>query len=320
MKPFYIYCISILFPIILFFSIGEYLVRQVPNPYKYKEYWMEKHQKEVETLIMGGSQTFYGVKPNLLEGKAFNLANTSQGLEYDYFILNRFSCPYLKTIIIPISYLTMFQGPLEEGIEWYRAIFYKIYMDYPEHSSFSRYNFEFTNQKIFLGKLEKYYKGLAGLTYNKGYDEWGWGNEYLLSKKKYNIWNDGTEAETAVKRHTPKDWNRALKRAEINTKRLRDIANTCKEKQITLILITTPCWHSYVELLDKRQLNKTYELIKQIQKDYDVVYFDYLKDKRFEANDFFDSNHLSEIGAEKFTIILNNDINKAKTHLGKKNK
>ena len=33
-----------------------------------------------------------------------------------------------------------------------------------------------------------------------------------------------------------------------------------------------------------------------------------LKDSRFEADDFFDSNHLSEVGAIKFTKILNHDI------------
>jgi hypothetical protein len=41
-------------------------------------------------------------------------------------------------------------------------------------------------------------------------------------------------------------------------------------------------------------------------------YVDYLKDHRFEANDFYDSNHLSDVGAIKFTKILDNDINSLK--------
>ena len=51
-----------------------------------------------------------------------------------------------------------------------------------------------------------------------------------------------------------------------------------------------------------------YELTRQFQQANNLIYLDYLKDPRFIANDFFDSNHLSDIGAEKFTKILNEDI------------
>ena len=55
-----------------------------------------------------------------------------------------------------------------------------------------------------------------------------------------------------------------------------------------------------------------YELTYQFQKEFDIPYFDYLRDQRFCANDFYDSNHLSDIGAIKFTKILNDDINRIK--------
>ena len=51
-----------------------------------------------------------------------------------------------------------------------------------------------------------------------------------------------------------------------------------------------------------------YELIHQFQKEFDVQYFDYLKDPRFVADDFYDNNHLSDIGSIKFTKIVNKDI------------
>ena len=58
-----------------------------------------------------------------------------------------------------------------------------------------------------------------------------------------------------------------------------------------------------------------YEVIRKFQKECAVPYFDYLKDPRFVADDFYDSNHLSDIGAEKFTKILNEDIkNNAKCY------
>jgi len=52
-------------------------------------------------------------------------------------------------------------------------------------------------------------------------------------------------------------------------------------------------------------------LIKLIKKKYkNVSYSDFLKDNRFQPNDFFNADHLSEVGAKKFTIILQDTIKK----------
>lgn len=306
MKRFLIYVFSVLVPVALILGVCEYLVRQVPNPYKYKEEWMEKHHNEVETLILGGSHMFYGVKPDLLGNNAFNLANTSQGLKYDYFLFNKFDCPNLSVLILPISYSTFFGGKIENGSEWYRAIFYRIYMDYPEHSVFSRYNYEFTNMRVFRVKLRSYFNPSKDL----GFDEYGWGSIYRLADKDTVKWNNGSEAIEAAKRHTSKNWEKALSNAKEKYAMLEDIASICKKKNILLVLITTPCWRDYTNMLDKRQLSTMYDLISQFPKSHDVVYLDYLRDDRFEPNDFYDSNHLSDIGAVKFSKILRDDIKK----------
>ena len=89
---------------------------------------------------------------------------------------------------------------------------------------------------------------------------------------------------------------------------MKDIAEFCKKRNIQLILITTPCWHSYYERLHQDQLTKMYEITHRFQKEYDLLYFDYLKDPRFHIKDFYNNSHLSDIGAIKFTEILNEDI------------
>ena len=121
MKKFLIYISCVLIATVCFLGTGEFIARSVPNPYKYKEEWMQQHHNEVETLVLGGSHTFYGIKPDLFEGISFNLANVTQLLQYDLYLLNRYECPKLKTVIIPISYSTLFCGELENGKEWYRG-------------------------------------------------------------------------------------------------------------------------------------------------------------------------------------------------------
>ena len=300
MKQFLIYIGSLLLSVVFFLGVGEYLARQAPNPYKYKEEWMQIHHSEVNTLVFGGSQCFYGIKPELLSGVSFNLANVSQGLEYDLYLLKRYESPNLKTVIIPISYPTLFAEKLEDGSEWYRAIFYKIYMDYPDHSVFSKYNYEFSNYRTFIGKIQKY---LLSST-DTGNDEWGWGNTYLLRNKNIKNWDSGEEARIAIQRHTYHD----LSRAEVNNLTLIQLIKECKRRNINIVLITTPCWHTYNELLNKQQYYKMVEIINEVVKEYGITYIDYSSDNRFEENDFYDSNHLSDIGADKFSRILNEDL------------
>ena len=50
------------------------------------------------------------------------------------------------------------------------------------------------------------------------------------------------------------------------------------------------------------------ELTHKFQQEYNLPYFDYLKDTRFVADDFYDSDHLSDVGAIKFTKFLDKDI------------
>lgn len=302
MKKFLRYCALFALPILIAALPVEYIIRQVPNPYKYKYEWMQRNAEDVEVLVFGSSHTFYGIRPEFFDGKAFSLANVSQGIRQDLFLLKYWADRYkqLKTIIVPISFSSWFGHGLEYGTESYRCRYYKIYMDCDLYSDWSLYNLELSDMRTALGKLGKYISNGNDL----GYDKYGWGDTYKLAEKKMAKWNDGTEAEAAVKRHTVKNWDYI----EMNYEQMKDIAEFCKSHGVQMVLITTPCWHSYYDNLNKEQLSKMYELTHRFQKEFDVPYFDYLKDPRFKADDFYDSNHLSDIGAIKFTKILNKDI------------
>lgn len=93
----------------------------------------------------------------------------------------------------------------------------------------------------------------------------------------------------------------------------KEIADFCRDHNIRLILVTIPCWHSYNDKLDKNQINTMYQLIHQLQQEYGLIYLDYMRDERFEADDFYDSNHLSDQGATKFSKILDEGIKTATT-------
>jgi hypothetical protein len=275
--------------------------RKLPNTYKYKYEWMQKNANEVETLILGNSHTYYGIQPKYLKGNAFNLANPSQLLEQDLFLLKYWSDKYvkLKTVILPISYFTLFAKGLEFGGASYRCRYYRIYMDCDLYPSYSfSYNFEIAESKTALFKLRKFIFG-TNEEVDWFCDEYGNEAFNCISNKEVE-WNKNDQRDAA----SAKTWEYTQKNYRI----LEDMIKFCIDRDINLVLITTPCWHTYCSFLEDSQLKKMHSIIHELQQKYEFPYFDYLQDKRFTADDFFNGSHLSELGELKFTKILDEDI------------
>ena len=49
--------------------------------------------------------------------------------------------------------------------------------------------------------------------------------------------------------------------------------------------------------------------INRLTLKYNIAYFNFLKDARFNAPDFHSIDHVNNLGAEKFSRILNEIIN-----------
>lgn len=280
-------------------AAGECFVRNIPNPYSSKHHWMLQHADSVELLILGSSHAYYGINPLYFNIKAYNLANPSQIYIYDYYLLTHYASHYrkLQTLILPVSYFSFFsRGFVDE--EWYKHINYKIYMECPFYSDYSKYNFELSQPDVYRGKLLKVLMGEEPLNCSAS----GWGMEYTLATKNKK-WEEFSP-KAAANRHTVKEWDHL----EENKGYFEKIATFCKEHNIQLILITTPTWHAYYDRLDSKQLEKMYEIIDEMKQKYGLPYHDYLKDARFEADDFWDSDHLSDKGAVKFTKILQQEL------------
>lgn len=303
MKQFLKYCIFFIFPIIVIAIPIEYLLRQIPNSYKYKYDWMQKNAEEVEILVFGSSQAFDGISPKLFKEKAFNLANTSQGLRQDSFLLKKWEKRYqhLRTVILPISYFSLLEpGLLESFGESYRCRYYKLYMDCDLYSDWSD-NFELSDIRSAIMKIERFLTKHQKLNC----DKYGWCAKKHSPRELLNT----IQASKTVKIHAVRNWDKV----DINYIRMKEMANFCRRRNIQLVLITLPCWHTYYDRLEQKQLATMYELVHHLQKEYGVSYLDYLTDSRFEAVDFSNCCHLSKSGAIKFTEILDKDIQLLRT-------
>jgi len=279
----------------------EWAVRtRVPNQYAIKHRHMMTHGADVRTMILGTSHTYLGIRASMLGPGAINLGNNSQSLHYDYILLRQYAplCPNLKRVILPVSYFTFHDADLElSPSDYYMVWDYKIYMDVDIHPDWSKYNFELARPVFFAKKFNQLFKGPEPTC-----DESGTCVTTTLESRP-GSWSAG--GKKRADKHTA-GTNMFVSQ---NTQWLTAIAEYCRTHNIELILITTPTWHTYYQNLDAGQLATMRHIRDSIADRYSLRVFDYLTDPRFNADDFYDTDHLNyNHGAVKLTSILKKDL------------
>ncbi len=291
--------------IVALLCAGELVVRNMPTSYSYKNGWILSRGSDVSTLILGSSHTYYGLRPDCMADSVFNLANVSQNVDYDFLELKHYASqmPNLRRIIIPISYFT-YRDPEIEEIDRWAAFQYKIRMKLPRHSDLSIYNFQIFDFDTYSAMLRNLVIGSP----SNLCDSLGFGLGYDLSKRARN-WKEGGPSRAA--RHTrPRSG-----RYEEVLREQTDMIRWARDRGIETVIITTPVWATYRNALEPCQLEEMYRGIARLSELQGVRYFDFLTDDRFREDDFYDSDHLSDIGATKLSRILADTLLKSNSHL-----
>jgi hypothetical protein len=236
--------------------------------------------------------------------KTFNLANSSQSLNYDWLILNKHknSIKKLKYLIIPIDFCSLYYN-IEEGPEKWKVKNYSICYDISK--DLIPQNFEILSGKVSNNILRVYNYFLNNKT-DLSCNQFGFGISNT-SKQNHDLIETG---KSAAIRHTVdiKKYNFTYLN---NVRIINHFTEFAKNRKIKLIFITSPGYFSYVQNLNKIQLKNTYSIIQNLSKmNKSIYYFDFLKDKSFIAKDYFDADHLNEIGAKKLTMKLDSIIYK----------
>ena len=306
MKKFIINIIVLLLIICALIAGGEIYLRSLPNPYSIKKDWMDKNADKLDTLILGSSQSEMGVSPKMLGNNTFNLAMPNGLLEYDYYILEKYSPKYkrLKCVIIELSCYNVFAQKFEDRPhDKYRALFYRIYMDYPVHKYSPYYNFEFSNLDFFRYRLAC---ATESFLFNKPMpdecDSLGWvTGDKRFDKESYA--SQVSEIQKTLEGIKCIDYNMVA----YNCHYTDLIIRFCTEHNIEPIIVILPMSNNIVSLIDNKQLS-TFNNIINTYRTHGITTLNYLNDSRFSLSDFINSNHLNRNGAVKLTSILKKEI------------
>ena len=289
----------------MFFAWWEISLARIPNSFNKKARLIESAAPDCEVLVLGSSHAYYGINPSFFTQKGFSMANSSQSLYYDTEITAHYlpRLPKLKCAVFPVSYFSLEGHRLALGIESYRCPFYyrfyhlpaEIWIDNIDIRNFSMIAlYGLTDSIRFLKR--RFRVDLQPQTNN------GWAEE-PPDKNHKNISDEKgkTRAEfhTAGMTQTNIDYNRAL---------LVKAIRLCKIAGVVPVLITTPVYHTYRDHMDRNRYERMQKVVYSLCSETGARYFNYLDDHRFDVDDFYDNDHLSTHGAEKFSKILDQEI------------
>lgn len=290
----------LLLPVLIILIGVECFLRIIPNDYSYKARWLDDNSNKVKIWCFGSSHSYFGINPIYFDRHAFNSAHVSQSVKFDYHIFKKYlnKMDSLETIVISVSYFTLWSN-LEKGSEKWRVPNYHIHYGCNDIKADLR--FKINNDSKPFNRAAK---SLLKMQNDINCSELGWGTSYSYENKS-SEWKES--GKTACERHTRREIDYDIQKE--NEETIRKICSICKNKNINVILLTTPTYHTYYELLDSAQLSKTINFCKRTENMFDNVrYVNLLKDNRFTDDDFYDADHLDEFGAKKLTLILNDTI------------
>lgn len=295
-------------PIFIIGIFSEKMLRRIPNDYSYKKKYLDENSKNINILFLGNSHVFLGINPLYIKGKSFNAAHVAQSLDFDLKILEKYKNRWdnLQFLIVRIDYTSLYSN-LETAEKW-RLKNYSLYYDIKTNNNGIENSEVFQNRMSFnINRLYQFYvKDKSSISCTK----LGWGTSYN-SKFNHDLFKTG---KTAAKSHRAKNNNLF----NYNIGVLKQIIQFAKSNKTRIIFVTSPVYKSYVENLDKNQLNNSINVAFKFSRIFpNVTYINFMTDKTFNKEDFFDADHLNEIGAKKWSLKIDSLINALKYNKSK---
>ncbi len=299
---------TVLFSFLLLLLAGamESMLRRVPNSFAFKRDLMVEKGLHIRTLVLGSSVAECGIDPSVFPSGTYNLAIAGQWLRFNRKMFDRYECymPHVKDIVLGICYHTLWNDDNIENDEW-SVVEHQIYLGItPDDHNIPR------SELISLGsrslrKWSKYY-----LTHGQTMfcDSLGLEHDFDFSKRRTDWMEKASGAAVGHTELIRRDTDGLNYTA--NMDRIGQFVELCRQKGIRLWLVAPPVSEEYYRMTDEHYMAQLRDGMTQVAADNShVEWLDYLNDRRFSDEDFYDVNHLnSDIGAPKFSRFLYEDM------------
>lgn len=271
----------------------ECVSRNSPNLYSEKSRYIQHHGKDIETLFMGSSVTFWGVSPAVWTlDDAFNVAFNSHDISMNYHIFKASidKMPHLKRVILEMSYFSLFDCPADKDYNP-RWIFLGTDFGTDKYSLFSRYGLQIFYPDEVRTKL------LPWVISPIVADSLGHSMMPVLAVRKPD-WKENTLIATV---QTASDW----RWLETNYREYAALLDLCRLHSVEVILYIPPVSRRFLDFVSEAQEKEMLRRVEMLRQQYGAAVINLFRDTTFTDNDFADLMHLNtDVGAAHLTMKL----------------
>lgn len=311
MKKFITLLIYFTLPFVILTCFFEVYLRKIDTTYTEKERGIIQNPKKIELLIVGNSRPTLGIDPNQFDVYAYNLGNVAQTIYYDKRItlkhLDKLSNLKYVLIALDVSSFDYSRMDSREAWSYYgNGIAYKDEIPILTKISYLKGYSPSIALQLLKNDLSGKFKTIKAIDLDDDY-------KLDMPIQKGFFTYKSTREEGMSTEHILKRTNRGKDKADSSEKQeilndLEDFIKTLKAKNIIPILISTPCYESYVKMLNKNVIKKSESDFEKLAIKFDLEYWNYLNFP-LERTDFHDCDHLNIKGAVKFSKVLNSRLN-----------
>jgi hypothetical protein len=255
---------------------------------------------EVDTLILGSSETYYGISAHELSGTAFNLANWSQSLYFDYELSKRVvpELPKLKRVIVLVNYMSLYYELYDHPESWRQYDYFREW-GIPLQRPADYLNLGLVSQVALYtphAALEALGRGFRG-DRAPHIDDRGW---YRVPEE--DRW--GVGPEQGKKRLGVHHGFMHQRYFADNAARLDRLVGFLRGRGLEVVLLTTPVWSTYRVGIHENLWEPTRKLADELARKHGARYLNLQDEPRLSAEEFEDPDHLNADGAIHFARIL----------------
>jgi hypothetical protein len=293
----------LIFPFIVVMIYSEFRLHHIPNIFSVKRAYLENQLQNIKVLVLGNSQSANGVNPQYFSLEGYNLSGSSQSFYYDSKLTLRYidRLINLKCVLSNVSFYSfVFQLDLSPE-NWKDDFYYRFWGI--EGRNFKPNKLRETSFIALYGvrAVQRYLIRNFDTSDAFTLHENGWEDSFPT-----DIWKiDDTFGRKKVAEQVAQIHKETF---ADNYSYMENMLLQLYKHRVKLAFFAMPVLETYSKHIDPEILKVNAETIKKLCKNYGCKYYDYLNDKRFEVEDFWDSTHLSVKGAEKFSNILNKEV------------
>ncbi len=309
-KKFILKFIAVIMPVIFVLWKIEFNLSKMQTNYRAKREGLEGVLPEVELLVTGSSNSYYGINPKYFDLNGYNIAYRAQSHYYDLEIIRRYlnKMKNLKMVLIPFIYLT-FGTEQEDLSDTWRMFFYDQYYSIPYSPSTKRkLGWSYWIDPRRFSKIALFGERTIGFVRNNFKDKI---DDVSSPNGWFDAGNKPMDPSLAIGLNGGHAHNLAVdtSRYADNIQHVDELVRMLLARGITPVLLQLPLHREITDYMDKKKFDLMDKVIGEFAQRHQIKYRNYVYDQRFTGNDFTDMpDHLNAKGAEKISRILNDEL------------